>query len=231
MKKIIIIYSLLFFGFSNAQFIKYGVTANFHKASTVKIHDKSKGNFGVGIGAFADFALVPNDIYDSAWLYFTPQLEFSMEGERAQAWNDKVAEKQRYDNYYVSMPLYIKYFMRNHGYKSDIYFMLGPKLEFLAGNKVDEAQAIAYANAQGYSNSPQDIANGAKSLSSIGLGNEIAKFGYGVSFVVGVQVDDKLNVFLRFDRGLSKVYPDYTKYNTYNRMLGLGISYYIGSTN
>lgn len=231
MKKLSLIFSLLVLGFTNAQSIKYGVTANFHKGSTVNIHDKSKGNFGAGIGVFADFALVPNDIYDSAWLYFTPQLEFSMEGERAQAWNDNVAAQQRYDNYYVSVPLYIKYFLRNQGYKSDIYFMLGPKLEFLAGNKVDEAQAIAYANSRGYSNSPQAIALGAKSLSSIGLDNEIAKFGYGVSFVAGVQVDDKWNVFLRFDRGLSKVYPDYTKYNTYNRILAIGINYYIGETN
>lgn len=217
-------------GLINAQSIKYGIVANFHKASTVNIHDRSKGNFGGGIGVFADIALVPNDIYDSAWLYFTPQLEFSMEGERGQAWNDKVAKEQRYDNYYAAIPLYLKYFLRNNGYKGDIYFMAGPKLEFLVYNKVDEAQAIAYGNTRGYSNSAQDIALGAKSLSSIGLGNEIAKFGYGVSVVAGVRVDSKWNVFLRFDRGLSKVYPDYSKYNTYNRMLALGINYYIGET-
>lgn len=231
MKKLSIIFSLFILGFTNAQSIKYGLTANFHKGSTVNIHDRSKGNFGFGLGAFADFALVENDIYDSAWLYFTPQLEFSMEGERAQAFNDGVAAQQRYDNYYVAMPLYIKYFLKNHGYKSDIYFMAGPKLEYLVSNKVDEAQAIAHANSLGYSNSPQAIALGAKSLSSIGLDNEIAKFGYGVSFVAGVRVDDKWNVFLRFDRGLSKVYPDYTKYSTYNRMLAIGINYYIGETN
>ena len=231
MKKLSIILSLLLLGFANAQSVKYGVVANFHKGSTVNIHDRSKGNFGFGIGAFADFALVENDIYDSAWLYFTPQLEFSMEGERAQAWNDNVAAQQRYDNYYVSVPLYIKYFLRNQGYKSDIYFMAGPKLEFLVHNKVDEQQAIDYANARGYSNNPADIALGAKSLSNIDLDNKIAKFGYGVSLVAGVRVDDKWNVFLRFDRGLSKVYPDYTKYNTYNRMLAIGINYYIGETN
>lgn len=231
MKKLSIIFSLFILGFTKAQFIKYGVTANFHKGSTVNIHDRSKGNFGFGLGAFADFALVENDIYDSSWLYFTPQLEFSMEGERGQAFNDGVAAQQRYDNYYVAMPLYIKYFLKNNGYKSDIYFMAGPKLEYLVSNKVDEASAIAYANSQGYSNSPQAIALGAKSLSSIGLDNEIAKFGYGVSFVAGVRVDDKWNVFLRFDRGLSKVYPDYTKYSTYNRMLAIGINYYIGETN
>jgi len=231
MKKLSVILSLFLLGFLNAQSIKYGVVANFHKGSTVNIHDKSKGNFGSGVGVFADFALVTNDIYDSAWLYFTPQLEFSMEGEKAQAWNDKVASEQKYNNYYVAMPLYIKYYLKNHGYKSDIYFMFGPKLEFLASNKVDEAQAISYAYTQGYSNSPQDIELGAKSLSSIGLGNEIAKFGYGVSFVTGVKVDDKVNVFIRFDRGLSKVYKDYSKYSTYNRFLAIGINYYIGETN
>lgn len=231
MKKILFIYSVLLMGVASAQSIKYGVTANFHKGSTVNIHDKSKGNFGAGVGLFADFSLVNNDIYDSAWLYFTPQLEFSMEGERGQAWNDKVAAQQKYDNYYVALPLYIKYFLRNHGYKSDIYFMFGPKFEFLVSNKVDEAQAISYANSIGYSNSPDDIALGAKSLSSIGLNNKIAKFGYGLSLVAGVRVDEKWNVFLRFDRGLSKVYPDYTKYSTYNRLLAIGINYYIGETN
>ncbi|WP_374445545.1 outer membrane beta-barrel protein [Epilithonimonas sp.] len=230
MKKLVLIYSLLLMAVVNAQSIKYGVTANFHKGSTVNIHDKSKGNFGGGIGVFADFSLVQNDIYDSAWLYFTPQLEFSMEGERGQAWNDKVAAQQRYDNYYVALPLYIKYFLRNHGYKSDIYFMLGPKLEFLIANKVDEAQAIAYANSIGYTNSQQAIDLGAKSLSAAGLDNKIAKFGYGLSLVAGVKVDEKWNVFLRFDRGLSKVYPDYTKYSTYNRMLAIGINYYLGET-
>ena len=123
MKKLSIILSLLLLGFANAQSVKYGVVANFHKGSTVNIHDRSKGNFGFGIGAFADFALVENDLYDSAWLYFTPQLEFSMEGESGQAWNDAVADRQIYNNYYMAMPLYIKYFLRNHGYKSDIYFI------------------------------------------------------------------------------------------------------------
>ncbi|TDX84107.1 outer membrane beta-barrel protein [Epilithonimonas xixisoli] len=231
MKKLSIILSLFALGFTSAQSFKYGVTANFHKGSTVNIHDRSKGNFGGGIGAFADFSLVENDIYDSAWLYFSPQLEFSMEGERGQAWNNADVAVQKYNNYYIAMPLYIKYFFKNHGYKSDIYVMVGPKLEFLASNKVDEKEAIEYANARGYTNNPTAIAMGAKSLSSIGLDNKIAKFGYGVSLVAGVKIDEKWNVFIRFDRGLSKVYPDYTKYNTYNRMLGIGINYYIGESN
>jgi hypothetical protein len=34
-----------------------------------------KGGVGRKPWVFADFAFVTNDIYDSAWLYFTPQLE------------------------------------------------------------------------------------------------------------------------------------------------------------
>ena len=76
MKKLSVIFSLLLIGFTSAQSIKYGATGSFHKGSIAGIHGVSKGNFGGSIGVFADFALVENDIYNSAWLYFTPQLEF-----------------------------------------------------------------------------------------------------------------------------------------------------------
>lgn len=204
MKKIIIVYSLLFFGFANAQSIKYGVTANFHKTSIVNIHDYSRGKFGGSIGVFADFALVPNDVYDSAWLYFTPQLEFAMQGENTK-------RDQKYHNTYIGMPLLIKYFMRNQGYKSDIYFIAGPRLEFLVSEKRSgppQTSPLFEAQEQ-----------------------KIESFGYGVSVGVGVNVQENLDVFIRFDRGFSKVYPDYTRDATYNRMLGIGINYHIGSTN
>ncbi len=205
MKKIILIYFLLIFGFSNAQSIKYGVTGNFHKTSVVGIHDRSKGIFGGSVGVFADFSLVPNDIYDSAWLYFTPQLEYAMQGEAAEI---PGKDRQKFYFNYIGLPLYIKYFLRNNGYKGDIYFMAGPKFEFLVSEKV----------------------SGPPSLTIAQEGN-VEQFGYGVSVGVGVKLQEKLDVFIRFDRGFSKIYPDYTKYTTYNRMLGLGISYYIGSTN
>lgn len=203
MKKLIIIYSLLIFGVANAQFIKYGITGNFHKTSIVGIHDRSKGIFGANIGVFADIALVPNDIYDSAWLYFTPQLEFAMQGENAEI---PKMEKQQFHNNYIGLPLYIKYFMKNQGYKGDIYFMAGPRLEFLMSDKRSGPPSYTELQEQ-----------------------KIESFGYGISVGAGVKIEEKWDVFIRFDRGFSKIYPDYTKYTTYNRMLGIGISYYIGS--
>ena len=59
----------------------------------------------------------------------------------------------------------------------------------------------------------------------------INSFGYGVSVGAGIKINDKLDAFIRFDRGFSKIYPDYTRDATYNRMLALGINYYIGETN
>ncbi|MFC4164412.1 porin family protein [Epilithonimonas zeae] len=205
MKKIVIIYALVLFGFANAQSVKYGLTGNIHKSSIVGIHDRSKGIFGGNVGVFADFSLVTNDIYDSAWLYFTPQLEFAMFGENSKYPNKDL---QKFHNNYISMPLFIKYFIKNHGYKSDIYLMAGPKLEYLITDKVSGPASLT--------------ADQEKNLN---------KFAYGLAVAVGVKVQENWDVFIRFDRGFSKIYPDYTKYTTYNRMLGIGINYYLGSTN
>jgi len=57
---------------------------------------------------------------------------------------------------------------------------------------------------------------------------KIASFGYGISLGAGVKLGDNLEAFVRFDRGFSKVYPDYThKSSNYNRLLGIGVNYFI----
>jgi len=217
MKKLIVAYALLLFGLTNAQSIKYGVTGSFHKGSIAGIHGVSKGDFGGNVGVFADFSLVTNDIYDSAWLYFTPQLEVYTIGEKGD-WNEDKKDYQKYSNVYVAVPLYIKYYLKNHGYKGDIFIMAGPKLEFLASEKTDEGNAVKEAEALGFDSN------------KFGLGHRMDKFSYGLSIKVGAKVNDKLEAFIRFDRGFAKIYPDYTKNATYNRFLGIGLSYYLGET-
>ncbi|WP_312765422.1 porin family protein [Epilithonimonas sp.] len=218
MKKLIVIFSLLVFSSVSSQSIKYGVTGSFHKGSIAGIHNASKGNFGGSIGLFADFSIVPNDIYDSAWLYLTPQLELYAIGEKA-SWNEKDNNQQKYNNTYIGVPIYLKYFIRNSGYKGDLYFMIGPKFEFLVSEKNEEGDAVNKAMTAGYD------------PAKFGLGQKADSFGYGISAKVGVKVDDKLDVFIRFDRGLSKVYPDYVAQSSYNRFLAIGLSYYLGETN
>ncbi len=218
MKKLSIIFALLLFGFSNAQFLKYGVTGSIHKSSMKGIHGVGNPSWGGNIGVFADIALVPNDIYDSAWLYFSPQLEIYNVGETGD-WDEDDKNIQRYSNIYVGIPLYIKYFLRNNGYKGDLYFMLGPKIEFLASEKTKEGNAVNEAIAGGFD------------PNAFGLGQKINSIGYGASLKIGAKVTDAVDVFIRYDRGFSKVYPDYTKHATFNQFLALGVSYYIGETN
>ena len=213
MKKLLVLFSVVLLGFAQGQSVKYGLTGSVHKGSIAGVHGVGKPAWGGSLGVFADIAIVPNDMYDSAWLYFTPQLEVYTMGEKGD-WDEDKSNYQKYSNVYVGVPLYLKYFLRG-----DIYLMFGPKFEFLVSEKTDEGTAVKDATAAGFD------------PNNFGLGQKTASFGYGVSAKVGVKASDKLEVFLRFDRGLSKVYPDYKAYNTYNRFLALGVSYYIGETN
>lgn len=193
----------LFFGLSNAQEFKYGATANLHKGSIVGIHDVSKGKWGGGIGVFAQWPLVENDIYDSAWLYFSPQLEFSMQGENA----NPPQGYQKFSHYYVAMPLYIKYFLHKGNMKRDLFVFAGPRIEYMVYRHKDGPPSYAMFE-------PSE--------------QRINKFSYGVSFGLGLWVQEDVEVFIRYDRGLSKIYPDYTYLNTYNRLLAVGLNVYLG---
>lgn len=217
MKRLIVIYALLLAGLVNAQAIKYGVTGGVHRGSIPGIHGISKPAWGGNFGVYADISLVPNDIYDSAWLYFTPQVEMFSMGETGD-WNEDKVNYQKYRNIYLGVPLYIKYYLKNHGYKGDIFFMLGPKFEFLVSEKTDEGTAV------------NDAKNAGLDPNKFGLGQRINTFGLGISGKVGVRVTDNVDVFIRFDRGISSVYPDYKQQTTYNRFLSLGFSYRLGET-
>lgn len=219
MKKAAIMTSLLLIGFVNAQ-LKYGISARFQRSSTVGIHNVSKGNYGGSIGGFVEIPLVSSDICDEGWLYFVPQLEFSFQGEKADWSEQQLTPRQQYNDSYVAIPLYIKYFFHSFRNKSDIYIMLGPKFEFLVSEKRSgEEEAINGV-----------ISTTGQDPRLYGLGERIAKSGYGASAVVGIRLNDYWDMFVRFDRGFSKVYPDYSAeyLNTYNRLLGVGINYYIG---
>jgi len=205
MKKASIVLFLLTIGFMSAQSFKLGATANIHKTSIVNIHDYSTHPFSGGLGVFGEIPLVENDIFDSAWLYLVPQLEFSMQGENA----DARTGKQKFPNYYFGMPIYVKYFFHRSGWKSDIFLMAGPRFEFLV-----------YNDRKGPEVPPKFVEQEKK----------INSFGYGLSVAAGLKVDENWEVFMRFDRGFSKVYPDYTyKSTNYNRLLGIGVNYYIKS--
>ncbi|SEG49856.1 Outer membrane protein beta-barrel domain-containing protein [Halpernia humi] len=186
------------------QNFKYGVTGNFHKGSIVNVHDISKGVYGGSLGGFAQWALIENDVFNSAYLYLQPEIEFNTQGEVAKANN----EIQRYQNNYVSMAVYFRYFFHQGNMKRDMFLFAGPRIEYLVSNS--KSTSLAYE--AGYY--------------KYNLDDKINKFGYGVSFGVGVAITRQWEAFMRYDRGFSKIYPNNPR-NTYNRLLGVGINYYI----
>ena len=199
----------LFFVLSlSAQTIKYGITGNFHKGSIAGVHDVSKGKFGGGIGAFAEFSLVENDVFDSAWLYLVPQIEYSTQGEIAKAEEEKFGV-QKFNQDYLAMQLYLKWFFHKGNMKRDVFLFAGPRIEYLVrqSREVDPAYDAAYYK--------------------YNFDDEVSKFGYGVSFGAGMKVSQKVEAFLRYDRGFSKIYPNNDRNNTYNRLLAVGINYYL----
>lgn len=208
MKKFISFFAVLFLIMVNGQTFKYGVTGNFHQGSIVGVHDVSKGNYGGGLGGFVQWSLVENDVFDSAWLYIMPQIEYSMQGEHSKGEEEKFGI-QRYNYDYVAMQVYLKYFFHKGNMKRDLYVFAGPRIEYMVreDKKVNPAYDLAYYQ--------------------YNLDNEVNKFGYGVSFGMGLKVSQQFEAFLRYDRGFSTVYPNNDQRNTYNRLLAVGINYYL----
>lgn len=207
MKKITLIIAVFLMVTATAQTFNYGVTGNFHKGSIVGVHDVSKGAYGGGVGIFGQWSLVENDVFDSAWLYLMPQLEYSMQGEIAKAEQDKFGI-QKFHHDYIAMQVYLKYFFHQGNMKRDLYLFAGPRIEYLVREKreVDPAYDLAYYQYNG--------------------DDEVNKFGYGISFGAGLKVTQQFEAFLRYDRGFGTVYPNNDRRNTYNRLLALGINYY-----
>jgi len=42
-----------------------------------------------------------------------------------------------------------------------------------------------------------------------------------------LKITQQWSAFLRYDRGFSKVYPKNDRNNTYNRLIALGVNYYL----
>lgn len=208
MKKINILIAVFLLGMVSGQQFKYGITGNFHKGSIVGVHDVSKGAYGGGLGFFGQWSLVENDVFDSAWLYITPQIEYHMGGEIARA-EENVFGIQKFHHDYVAMQVYLKWFFHQGNMKRDLFLFAGPRIEYLVREKreVDPAYDQAY-----YQFNKDD---------------EINKLGYGISLGVGLKVSQQFEAFLRYDRGFSKVYPNNDTRNTHNRMLGVGLNYYL----
>ena len=199
-----LLFSLLLCISGFAQEFKYGISAGLHKTSIRNIHDYSKGKFGGDIGFFGNWALVENDVWDSAWLYLEPKVEFSMQGENA----NPPEGFQKFHYNYVAMSVYLKYFFHRGNLKRDVFVFGGPRIEYMVSHKTS---------------GPPNYEMFA------GMEDRLNKFGYGVSFGTGLKISQQWEGTLRYDWGFNSVYPDYTYGTTYNRMLSIGLNYYLSS--
>ncbi len=208
MKKISTVLALFVAVTLSAQSLKYGITGNIHRGSIVGVHDRSIGKYGGGLGVFAEIPLVENDVFDSAWLYLVPQIEYSMQGENAEVKKD-IYGLQKFHHDYLAMQVYLKWFFHKGNMKRDLFLFAGPRIEYLVreDRKVDPAYDLTHYK--------------------VNLDDEIEKFGYGVSFGAGLKITQQWSAFLRYDRGFSKVYPNNDRNNTYNRLIALGVNYYL----
>ncbi len=208
MKKTLVLLAFFTLASLGAQSINYGVTGNFHRGSIVGVHDRSIGRYGGAIGAFVQFPLVENDIFNSAWLYLVPQIEYSMQGENAKAEKERYG-LQKFHHDYVAAQLYVKYFVSRYGYKTNVFVFGGPRVEFLVNEsrKVDPAYDAAYYQ--------------------FNYDKTLTKTSFGASIGVGMVINDHFEGFVRYDQGVTRVYPDNTFRNTFNRQLAIGLNYLI----
>lgn len=203
MKKIVLIFSLLLGTLLYSQEVKWGVTANIHSSSIEGIHDFSRGRIAPSVGLFMEIPLesFQRSIYSPLRYYIYPVVEFSMEGEKT------IIEpgRQYFRNDFVAGTLYGKFHFYR-GYWENFYFMIGPR--------------FAYAVSVNYNGPNVTYESGS-------LGDNVTKkWSIGASGALGYVWDDKWEMYIRFDRGFTKVYPNYNMYTTWNRLLGFGVSYY-----
>ena len=162
MKKISTVLALFLAIAISAQSFKYGITGNIHRGSIVGVHDRSVGKYGGALGVFAEIPLVENDVFDSAWLFLVPQIEYSMQGENAEVNVDRFGvQKYHYD--YAAMQVYLKWFFHKGNMRRDVFLFAGPRIEYMVRQKetVDPAYDVIHYK--------------------FNLDDEVNKFGYGVS--------------------------------------------------
>ena len=203
MKKIFFVFAILLSGFSFAQEVRWGAIANVHSSSIEGIHDFSRGRIAPSVGLFMEIPLetFQRSIYAPLRYYIYPVVEYSMEGEKT------ILEqgRQYYRNDFVALALYGKFHFYR-GFFENFYFMVGPRAAYAVS--VDFKGPVI-----NYESGP--------------LGDDVTKkWSFSASSAFGYVVSDKMEVYLRYDHGLTKVYPNYDYRRTWNRLLGIGVSYY-----
>jgi hypothetical protein len=108
--------------------------------------------------------------------------------------------RQYFRNDFVALALYGKFHFYR-GFFENFYFMVGPR--------------VAY-------NISVDFKGRLPIMKSGQFRDDVMKkWNISVSSGFGYVVSDKMELYLRYDHGLTKVYPNYDSEEPWNRLLGL----------
>lgn len=198
MNKVFAVVSALGSTFLSAQAVQFGITANVHHSNVRGIHDYSKGRIAPAVGVFAEIPFAQRYV---SYSHLVPQLEYSMEGERA----TPATGDQKFNNDYVNALVMIKhYFGFNQLNENKKFFvMLGPKVGYNITQKTEGP----------ISHDPDLAAE-----------DNFNKVNIGVVLGTGYQLNDNFELFFRYDQGLSAVYKKFEN-KTFSYQFNLGLNF------
>lgn len=182
----------------SAQAVHFGIMANVHNSNVRGIHDYSKGRIAPAVGVFAEIPFAQRYV---SYTHLVPQLEYSMEGERA----TPSTGDQKFNNDYVNALLMVKhYFAFNKvNENKDFFVLLGPKVGYNLSQKTEGP--ILYA---------PDLA----------AESNFSKVNVGVVLGTGYKFTERFEMFFRYDQGLSSVYKNFEN-KTFAYQFNLGLNF------
>ncbi|WP_333854036.1 porin family protein [Epilithonimonas sp.] len=186
MKKILFGSLLLMSFFSQAQIdfrsTEFGLVAGGTYSRVRNAHNPSGARISVlgGVTAQVPIGVAEQFYIQAEALYFGAGEGGDREYEKAKGWEHAV-----YANNYISVPLNFKAYFSEA--ESEFYGLMGPRFNFLVNQKVKNAAKASYeADSYGKANS----------------------FNLGLGAGVGFSYKRQLEIALKYDIGLSDVYPD-----------------------
>lgn len=168
---------------------RFGLTAGANYSGVKNAHNPSGKRLGFQAGGLA---LIPFENNDDQF-YLQTEVNYHQAGETGYNKKEGGNKNTKYYNNYISVPVYFKAYFSEA--ESEFFGMLGPKFNFLVGQKVEAPAMAGYAT------------------SYTGAGDGKAKFlNFAIGAGVGFSYKRQWELALKYDFGLSDTYPNLRYY-------------------
>lgn len=192
MKKLLLITALLSIATISAQIdfssTRFGITAGPNYSRVQNAHNPSGPRYAFFAGVVA---LIPID--NNNQFYFQPEVLYVAAGETGKDKNYKDRANSGYDALYaadyISVPINFKGYFSEA--ESEFYAFGGPRFDFLISQKVEDPS--------------RDIYNVGTPPEFYGTAGS---FNFNLGLGVGYSYKRQLEIFAKYDIGLSNAYPD-----------------------